>query len=59
MNDETRLVAHFPLPEGNCSLSWPQNLSRDGFENFRQWLELVLKTAEERVAKDEFRGVDQ
>lgn len=35
----------FTLEEGECILQWPNELSPTGFEDFRDWLNLVIRKA--------------
>lgn len=50
-------VATYPVAEGACSLSWPNNISARSARKLQKWLQLMLddlaETAEERAIEDE------
>jgi hypothetical protein len=46
----------FSLSEGDAVLRWPEHLSPDSYEDFKGWLELVLKKVARAAGVKEERG---
>ena len=43
----------FALTEGDVVLQWPELLSRESFDDLKEWAEIVLRKIERRVAMNE------
>lgn len=43
--------ATMPLPEGDAALQWPKAMSRESFEDFEAWLQLMLRRARRSIVE--------
>jgi hypothetical protein len=46
--------ATFPLNGGEALVQWPENISPDEFEDFQDWLELVIRKVKRSVSEPRF-----
>lgn len=43
--------ATFPLDEGLGVIQWPEPISQESYEDFEQWVQLVLRKVQRSVGK--------
>lgn len=46
-------IDQYSLPEGYARLEFPTNMSRESFDEFAQWLELILRRERRKVRESE------
>ena len=46
------IEATLPLDEGIASLTWPKSLSQESFEDFQDWVELMLRRAKRSISDE-------
>jgi hypothetical protein len=51
--------ATFPLNGGDAVVQWPENLNADEFEDFKDWLELVMRKVKRSVPKNHPTSADE
>lgn len=45
--------AVFPLDEGQAVVQWPDRLSPESFEDFENWLHIVIRKAKRSIRTDD------
>lgn len=52
IRDSASIEATLPLDEGVASLTWPKSLSQESFEDFQDWVELMLRRAKRSISNE-------